>query len=356
MTMNSKSLFFVAPLAALVLLGQGCGSSQPASGPDGGIFRTVDAGDTWAQLKVINIGAKQASIADMGIVTMTLDPQDGKTIYAGTVQNGVIYTLDDGASWMQAPAPMNVGRVQALAVDAKDKCTAYATILNQVMKTTTCSRDWTRVYFDPRTDKAFTTLAVDWYNSEIVYAGTNDGDILRSDNGGISWRVVQRLDAVRINQIVMDPRDSRTLYAATAGSGLLKTVDGGQNWTSIRKEFDSFDGSKRANLVQLDPNNVGRIFTVSKYGLLLSDDAGATWTALKLPTPPGSVDIKAFAIDPKDPKHLVYATTAAVIWSTDSGQTWTTKKLPSTRGAAMLLYDGSSPKANVFLGSAPAVK
>jgi len=356
MTMRSRSLFLAVPLAALVLLGQGCGGSAAPTGPDGGIFRTTDGGDTWAQLKVINLGVKQASIADMGIVTMALDPQDGKTVYAGTVENGVIYSLDDGASWAQAPAPMNAGRIQAMIVDPKDKCTVYATVLNQIMKTTTCSRDWTRVYFDPRTDKSFTTLAVDWYNPQIIYAGTSDGDILRSDNGGSSWRVVDRLDAVRINQLALDPRDSRIVYAATAGSGLLKTADGGQNWTNIRKEFDPYDSSKRVNLVVLDPNNAGRVFTVSKYGLLISDDGGATWTDLKLPTPPGSVDIKAFAVDPKDPKHLVYATTKAVIWSTDSGQTWTTKKLPTNRGAAMLMYDGVSPKANLFLGAAPAAK
>lgn len=355
-TRHATRYTLLAGLSALVLLGQGCGGSKPAAGPDGGIFRTADGGDTWAQLKVINLGAKQASIADMGIVTMAADPQDGKALYAGTVENGVIYTLDDGASWMQAPAPMNVGRVQALAVDAKDKCTVYATVLNQIMKTTTCSRDWTRVYYDPRTDKAFTTLAVDWYNPQIVYAGTSDGDILRSENGGASWRVVERLDAIRINQLVMDPRDSRTLYAATAGSGVLKTADGGQNWTNIRKEFDAFDGAKRPNLIALDPNNAGRVYTVSKYGILLSDDGGATWNALQLPTPPGSVDMKAFAVDPKDPKHLVYATTKAVIWTVDSGKTWTTKKLPSNRGAAVLMYDGMSPKANVFLGAAPAAK
>ncbi len=357
MTTRSRVSMYVAPLMALVLLGQGCGSSQPATGPGGGIFRTTDGGEVWRQLRVINLGAKQASIADMGIVTLAVDAQDPKAIYAGTVENGLIYTLDNGESWLQATAPLNVGRVQAVSVDPKNKCTVYATLLNQVMKTTTCGRDWTRVYFDPRTDKSFTTLSVDWYNPSIVYAGTNDGDILKSENGGTSWRVVYRVDGARINHLVMDLRDSRVLYAATNGYGLRKSSDAGQTWQTIRKEFETFEGANRPNLVVLDPNNANRVYTVSKYGIIVSDDGGATWAAIKLPTPPGTVDMKAFAVHPKDPKKLVYVTNQAVIWSVDGGTTWTTKKLPTTRGAAAIVYpnDGTA-NPPLFMGASPAAK
>ncbi len=355
--MNTRSRFFLTalPVLALVLLGQGCGGSTASTSPDGGMFRTSDGGETWKQLRIINLGPKQASIAGMGIVTLAADPQDPKTIYAGTVENGIIFTNDGGDSWQQSPAPMNTGRVQAVAVDAKDKCTIYATMLNQIMKTTTCSRDWTRIYFDPRTDKSFTALAVDFYNSNIVYAGTNDGDLLKSENGGQSWRVVYRVEGVRINHLVMDPRDSRTLYAATMGYGIRKTQDAGQTWQTIRKEFDAFEGANRPNLIVLDPSNAHRVYTVSKYGILVSDDGGATWAGLTLPTPPGTVDMKAFAVHPKDPKQLVYVTNKAVIWSVDGGQTWTTKKLPTTRGAAAIVYDGAA-QPSLFMGASPLAK
>lgn len=348
----SRYTLLVGGLTALVLLGQGCGGgSTKTAGPDGGIYRTSDGGDTWRQLQVINIGSKRASIANMGIVTMAVDPQDPKTVYAGTVENGVIFSTDGGESWQPATG-LSVGRVNAIAVDIKDKCTVYATLANQIMKTTTCARDWTRIYYDPRTDKSFTTLVSDWYNPQVVYAGTNDGDILRSENAGESWRVVHRVEGIRINQLVMDPRDSRILYGATQGSGIVKTVDGGQTWTSIRKQLEAFENSRRTNLIVLDPNNANRLFTISKYGILKSDDGGAVWTALKLPTPPGDVDMKAMAVHPKDPKRIVYATNKAVIWSVDGGQTWTSKKLPTARGAAFMVYD-KAEMPSLYLGASP---
>jgi photosystem II stability/assembly factor-like uncharacterized protein len=355
MTMNTRHATrytLLSALVALVLLGQGCtGTPKTAVGPDGGIFRTADGGDTWRQLQIINDGSKRGSIAGVGIVTLVVDPQDVNTIYAGTVENGVMFSNDAGDSWQPARG-LTVGRVNAVAVDAKDKCTVYATIANQIMKTTTCSRDWTRIYYDPRTDKSFTTLVSDWYNPSIVYAGTNDGDILRSDNAGESWRVVHRVEGIRINQLVMDPRDSRVLYGATQGSGLVKTTDGGQTWIGIRKEFEAFDNARRPNLVVLDPSNANRVYTISKYGILKSDDGGSTWTALQLPTPPGTVEMKAMAVHPRDAKRIAYATTKAVIWSVDGGTTWTTKKLPTSRGAAFMLYNTAQTPA-LYLGASP---
>lgn len=343
----------VLPLIALLALtGQGCfgGTSSTSTGPDGGIFRTKDSGESWSQLKVLNIGAKQASIQDVGVVSMAVDPQDPKAVYAGTAQNGIIYSLDGGDSWAPANG-LNTGRVNAIAIHPKDKCTVFAARANQIMKTDNCSRDWKQVYFDPRTDKQFTSLLVDWFNPQAMYAGTSDGDIVKSENGGATWRVSYRIDGIKINQLAMDPRDSRIVIAATDRSGLLKTVDGGQTWTQIRDQFKDFDGANRVNIIAIDPSTANRVYTVSKYGILQSNDLGSTWTALKLPTPPGSVDMKAFAVNPKSPKRLVYATDKAVIWSDDGGATWTPKKLPTARGAAVLMYDTSASSPSLFLGA-----
>ena len=90
----------------------------------------------------------------------------------------------------------------------------------------------------------------------------------------------------------------------------------------------------------MHPSQKDSLFWVSKYGILRSNDAGATWNDLKLITPPGSVNIFAFAISPKDSREMYYTGTilneknvpvrSTFYKTADGGTNWVTKKLPST--------------------------
>lgn len=340
-------------VSLVVLLGQGCTTSQ-TTGLDGGVFRTSDQGTTWKQVKTVNLGAKFGSLANVGTVTLAVDPQDPLAIYLGTTENGLMYSLDSGESWMPAKG-LTAGKINAIVVDPKDKCTVYAARANAIFKTNNCSRDWNQVFFDPRTDKIFTALAADWFNSRVFYAGSSDGDIFRSDDGGNSWRAINRVEGIRINNIVLDPRDSRIIYVATAGSGILKSVDSGNNWTRIIQPFQDYENARRPSLVVLDPLAAGVVYNVSKYGLLKSEDGGATWKPLTLPTPPGSVNLKSFLIHPKNSKVLVYATDTSIVWSLDGGTTWKPQKLPTSRGTACMIYD-TSASPSLFLGAGVATQ
>lgn len=347
---------WVTGILSLALFGAGClpGTSS-TSATDGGIFRTKDEGGAWQQLRTLNLGTKLGSIANLGTAALTVDPQDPLAVYAGTLENGLLYSLDGGESWNQARG-LSIGRVQTVAVDPKDKCTVYATRGNQIFKTDNCGRDWNQAYFDPRTALVFQALIVDWYNPRTLYAGTSEGDIFRSDDGGKSWRRLQLVARERVNSLAIDPRDSRVIYAATNGSGILKTTDGGASWTAIADAFKDFEGAKRVTAVVVDPQLAGTVYAVSKYGILESNDAGATWHALTLPTPAGTVDIRALAVHPKDSRVLVYATNASLVVTRDSGATWTARKLPTTRGVSSIVFDRSPREQTLFLGTAPIKK
>lgn len=332
-----KHLNLFVPLMALTLLGAGCfgGSSKPTA-PDGGVYKTSDAGTTWQAVNTLDRGTSISTINTVNTLSSAVDPQDPATIYVGTTENGLLYTHNGGQSWQQA-AGLSTGRVSGVVVSTKDKCVVMAITGNRVFKTDNCLRDWNLVYTDTRSSITFTALAMDWYNPDTVYLGTSDGDILRSDNQGGSWRVSDRLAGQRINQIVIDGRDSRIVYAAT-NSGILKTINGGTTaWDRIVKQLQTFDGARRVTGIMLDPTAANTVYITSKYGVLRSDNGGETWVALKLPTQAGSVDIRALTMMTKPTKTLMYATDAALVTSADSGETWTTKKKPSSRSAAFLL-------------------
>lgn len=342
------------PLLALVLLGQGCfGAPQAPTGPDGGIYKTADRGATWSQKRVLIEGARGISIADQAITTLVFDPQDRNTIYAGTEERGLLMTLDGGDSWTPARTLLS-GRIDAVAVDPKDKCNVYASQGNKIYKTGNCGRDWAQAWFDPKTDKRFTQITVDWFNPTMVWAGSSEGDILKSTDAGRNWLVSQRANAA-ITSIVIHPKDSRVVYAASRGDGLWKTLDGGNTWRNIKSQLSSFDNARRATQVAIDALSPDAVYLVSPYGILKSPDGGESWGALPLTSPSGSVDIRSLALNPRNSQELQYITPNTLLVSSDGGNTWQAQKLPSTRIANVLTVDPEDGKT-LYLGMGAAAK
>lgn len=346
------------PAMALVLFGQGClgTGNSTATGPNGGIWKTVDRGQVWANKRALVQSAKvTAGAASLSITDMAFDPQDSSTVYAGTAANGLAYSLDGGDSWQLAKG-LNTGKVNSVAVDPKNKCTVYAARANEIYKTETCGRDWTKVFYDPRTDKQFTQILVDWFNPTSLYAGSSDGDIFKSQDAGLSWATLKRVDGSPVTDMAMDPRDSRLLYVATNGGGVMKSADAGTSWTQISKQFgDEYRDARRATAVVIDPKAVNTLYVVSKYGIIKSEDGGSTWKALNLTAPPETIKINALAIDPNDNKKMVYTGPTTFTLTNDGGVTWTAKKLPTTQVGSTLLIDPKNSDI-IYLGTVAATK
>jgi photosystem II stability/assembly factor-like uncharacterized protein len=352
--MITRTLRIVGMVGCVLLLGQGCLPAQKgATGPDGGVFKTTDRGITWAQKRVLIQGPKGVSIADDLITSFAFDPQDHNVVYAGTVSRGWLVTLDGGDSW-QMSGVLNKGKIESIAVDPKDKCTVYASQGNKIFKTTNCARDWTQIWFDPKTDKIFTQIAVDWFNPTIVWAGTSEGDILKSTDAGINWLVSKRAETP-VTSFAIHPKDSRIVFVSTKGDGVFKTTDAGKTWINIKKELSDFGSSRRATQVVIDPLAPDTVYIVSKYGIIKSGDSGAKWTPLALTSEPDSVELRSFVINPRDNKQLQYITPNTLLVSSDSGATWTAKKLPSTRIANVITLDPENGNT-LYLGMGPLPK
>ena len=201
-------------------------------------------------------------------------------------------------------------------------------------------------------------LAVDSNDSKVVYGAELGGDVFRSKDGGQSWRIIKRFN-FELRHLVVDPLNSNRLYAAAYSQGLYRSDDGGENWVSAGNGFEKFNDSLSFNRLVMNTAQKDSLFWISKYGILRSNDAGASWSEIKLLTPPGSVNIYGFAFNPKNPQEMYYTGTilgdnnknvrSTLYKTADGGVNWVTKKLPSNTIPVDLLTSRENGKV-LFLG------
>lgn len=318
-----KSLQLLVLLAIIVVL-PGCikfKSSTPVENQisTGGIYKSINQGESWAQSSTIATEqAEDPTFMGMNILSFAVDPQDEKAIYAGTEGNGMFLSYNQGQSWQQFET-MSQGPIHSIAVHPANKCIIYVSSGNNILKTEDCSRTWNRVYFDTRPRAVITTMAVDWFSPENIFAGTSEGEILQSKNDGKSWRTVHRTDN-RIIEILIGA-DSRQIYVGTHFNGVFVTKDKGATWTKRYDEIQDAGSVEELSDMTLDlKNNV--LIIATKHGLMRTTDFGAKWESIELNAPDQSARIYKVATNPGNNKQLYYATASTFFKSGDAGKTW----------------------------------
>ncbi len=336
-------------LIAVTLMGLGCGQTKTAAGPDGGVLKSVDGGNIWAQAAALVSSKGLGSIAAVDVSDLEMDPQDSQVIYLGTKEHGLFISEDAAATWRQPRVEaLRTGSIAAVEVDPKNVCTVFVAKGDRLYKTTTCGRVWnSEAYVETRSTVSLTRVAVDWYDSNNVWIGLSNGDMLKSEDAGVTWRAVLSSDK-SISSILVSNTDSRVVFVSNKSQGVYKTIDGGTTWTSLKEELKEFKkGDKVVRLVQ---DSAGTTIVAStEFGLLRSVDAGATWNEIPLTTGDGEVLINALAIFPSDANQIYYGAGDVFYHSTDGGQTWVTMKIPSTRSPKDLLIDPDDVNT-VYLG------
>ncbi|MFH1631761.1 MAG: hypothetical protein ABIA47_01910 [bacterium] len=337
---------------SLILMGQGClGFGGESTSSNGGMFRTDDSGVTWTQLSALPSASGVGSIAGVNVTSIEVDPNDNSAIYIGTVSNGMFFSLDSGTTWQRPEdSEASDGTVLDVEVDEENICTIYVLKPSRILKSNSCSRGFSSIYVETRSDEELTSFAVDWFDTNILWAGTSAGDVLKSTDAGANWTTVGRVGD-DVMAIMVSNADSRIVLVGTEAKGLFRTTDGGENWTEfeddLRKEFrnsdDVFGFTQTAS--------GGTVAMNTKYGLLVSTDKGASWKAVPLVTSPGEVRVWGVALDPKDGNTIYYGTSEIFYTSTSGGSSWATQELPSSRAPkAMLVHPLYTD--NIFVGFA----
>jgi photosystem II stability/assembly factor-like uncharacterized protein len=355
-----KKIKIIVLLFGVFFLGA-CSLTVKKSGvgaTDGGVFVTNNKGDSWRQMPYIpTIAATPESIATLDVNKLVIDPNDSGAVYLSTAGNGVFYTYNIGRGWNKILSlPGNISATD-IAVDNKNKCILYISYDNKLEKSIDCGRSFSQVYFDNNPGVSVSAIALDHYDTNIIYIGTSRGDILRSLDGGESWRAIQRLND-GIKELLVNPKDSRVIFVATVKNGIFRfNSAGGATLEELEQYRNQFDNNNWTNYNEsLKEFNLGlnfrdMVFSYEDNSLLLatdkvilrSFDEGQSWTQLSLLTPDKDSSINAMAVNPQNNQEIFYITTTSFYRSYDGGNTWTVKKLPTTRQGNALLIDFNNP-------------
>lgn len=267
-----------------------------------GIFRTVDQGATWAPVG--------GGITDPFILSLA-SAKDG-AVYAGTFRGGVFRSRDKGNSWQSVNAGLKRLEVKALlAVNhelfagtgdgvyrlagSEDHWTPVTSGLDDILvhalvraadgtlfagtsgqgifRLSPRSAGWVRMRHglkdhEGMIENFIRVLAID--QDQSILAGTFDGGVFRSVDGGLTWRPISRaLPNDSIRGIVFSDQG----VVVATGNGIFRTVDKGKQWIPVNKGLTNL-----AVQVLIGSGDKG-LYAGTSSGVFRSDD-GLSWTAV----------------------------------------------------------------------------
>jgi photosystem II stability/assembly factor-like uncharacterized protein len=294
-------------------------------------------------------------------------PGDLTTYYVGLPEGGVWKTTNAGNTWKPVFDDVHVASVGAVAVAPSNSSIVYVGTGNQsgwsftpgngVYKSTDAGKTWTNVGL--KTSQYIGGIVVDPKNPDIVLVAAQgprgggrgapapapDSDaergVYRTADGGRTWSRVLPSDS-GVSDVYQDYGDPKMTFALAAGgfggrgaqaapqggTGLFKSSDEGATWQAVAG--DGLPENARITAFAVASGTHGRrLYAVASTGggrgagrgsasrgLYRSDDGGATWTlgthAL------ASAGGKMYA-DPQNP-DVVYLMGTAIYKSTDGGR------------------------------------
>ncbi|MHC4800114.1 MAG: WD40/YVTN/BNR-like repeat-containing protein, partial [Planctomycetota bacterium] len=259
----------------------------------GGLFTSGDGGRSWTHV--------EGGLENLFILAVARDSQ---SIYIGTKGDGIYKTVNGGVSW----SPVNNGlpnrffEIDDLIIDPNNSSITYAILDTRyyLYKTTNGGNNWEEIGGGLPADqvRSFVIHPVD---TQIVYVGTYQNGIFKSEDGGLTWTPINGNFPpyiAHISCIGIDPGnptdpDDDIIYAGTHDYGFYKTIDDGNyNWEFIEIKISALDidlpveDNWSIYALTMDPIDKSTIYVYvetvnpiepSEDGIYRTFDGGTTW-------------------------------------------------------------------------------
>jgi photosystem II stability/assembly factor-like uncharacterized protein len=202
-----------------------------------GLYRSKDRGEHWERISPVGH-------ADLkNFESVAIDPRDPKVIYAGT-WHLPWKTTDGGATWSNMKQGLiDDSDVFSIIIDNSNPQTVFASACSGIYKSVDGGQQFHKIQGIPNTARRTRVLMQDPKNANTVYAGTTEG-LYKSIDAGQHFQLITPKDYI-LNDVMVDPRDSRRVLLATDRGGVYASDNGGATF------YPSNDGFSQRQISSL---------------------------------------------------------------------------------------------------------
>jgi len=148
-------------------------------------------------------------------------------------------------------------------------------------------------------------------NTDVVWAGTDDGNLQVTKDGGKTWtNVVKNVPGLPkgtwVSSVEASPFDENRAFATFDGhmtgdmnTYVYETTDQGRTW----KALATGDLKSYAHVVRQDPVAPSLLYVGTEFGLFVSLDAGASWAPFRAGLP--AVAVRDLAVEKREGDLLI---------------------------------------------------
>ena len=330
----------------------------------GSIWKSADAGQSFAPQSKVD---EKNQITAANVLALSFDPSNTKTLYAGTVDNGIFKTENGAETWTPIVFPPK--KIYSFFVDRSRTQVMFASGVlgnhGKIYRTEDGGITWKDVYTEPGDNIVVTAIAQHPRDNNVIFAGTSGGTVVKSTDAGTTWHNVGNKVDGPVLDILFDAKLGFSVYLLVHDVKMYYSSDGGENWqdwetVKLAEEASSKLTSDQVKERQLriaptkmialstSPNASGVVYAANIGGLYKSTDFGKFWDKVNIIESASKFPIRSIALHPTDPHELSFVSGAVFYKTVDAGKNWLVPPLNIDRAVSVVTYDPLDSK-NIYI-------
>jgi len=338
---------------------------------NGGVWKTTDSGRVWVPIfddqPTGSIGALAVSVSDPNVIYVG----SGESLHRPdlSIGDGMYKSTDAGKTWAHLEQLRDAQQISEIAIDPGDANKVFVAVGGHpygpnpergVYRSTNGGRTFEKVLGKDDNIGAWDVI-LDPTNAKIAYAslwesrefpwenghadGTGGG-IYKSTDGGKTWtQLTKGLPPMTQASLAVAPSNPKRLFAAVRtpeDTKFYRSDNAGESWEYIETDTRPTLRIASGDLgdIQFDPKNADIIY-VASIVTWKSTDAGKTWKGFR--GAPGGDDYQNIWINPSDGNTMAISSDQGAIITLNGGQSWSSWYNQSTAQMYHVSADNAFP-------------